>query len=58
MSKLVSRFLKDESGAAAIEYALIAGLIAVAIIAGATLLGGRINTALTNVANQLAPAAP
>lgn len=53
MSKLVSRFLKDESGAAAIEYALIAGLIAVAIIAGATTLGGKISTQFTNIAAKL-----
>jgi len=32
-------FLRDNEGASAIEYAIIAGLIAVAIIAGATLLG-------------------
>ena len=39
MSKLVARFVKDESGATAIEYGLIAALIAVAIIAGAGALG-------------------
>ena len=36
MTKLLSRFYKDESGATAIEYGLIAALIALAIIAGAT----------------------
>ena len=39
MSKIVSRFVKDESGATAIEYGLIAALIAVAIIGGATAIG-------------------
>ena len=39
MSKLVARFVKDESGATAIEYGLIAALIAVAIITGAGALG-------------------
>ena len=34
---LISRFMKDESGATAIEYALIAALIAVGIIAAATM---------------------
>ena len=43
MSKLVARFVKDESGATAIEYGLIAALIAVAIIAGAGALGTAIN---------------
>ncbi len=41
MTKLFSRFLKDESGATAIEYGLIAALISVALIAGATTLGGQ-----------------
>ena len=40
MTKLVSRFLKDESGATAIEYGLIAALISVALITGAGALGG------------------
>ena len=37
--QFVQSFLREEDGAAAIEYGLIAALIAVAIIAGATLLG-------------------
>ena len=36
MSKLIARFAKDESGATAIEYGLIAALISVALITGAT----------------------
>jgi pilus assembly protein Flp/PilA len=43
MSKLVARFVKDESGATAIEYGLIAALIAVAIIVGAGALGTALN---------------
>ena len=39
MTKIFARFLKDESGATAIEYGLIAALISVAIIAGASTLG-------------------
>ncbi len=35
MTKIFARFLKDESGATAIEYGLIAALISVAIIGGA-----------------------
>ncbi len=35
MTKLISRFYKDESGATAIEYGLIAALIALAIMVGA-----------------------
>ena len=41
--QFVQSFLRDEDGAAAIEYGLIAALIAVAIIAGAALLGTNLN---------------
>jgi len=53
MTKLLSRFYKDESGATAIEYGLIATLIAVAIISGATLLGGNLNTRFTGIATTV-----
>jgi len=46
-------FLRDDSGATAIEYGLIAALIAVAIIAGATSVGGSLATTFNNVANSL-----
>ncbi|EIM71982.1 components of type IV pilus, pilin subunit [Nitratireductor aquibiodomus RA22] len=54
MANLFARFLKDESGATAIEYGLLAALIAVAIIGGATTLGGNINAKLTSVAGSIA----
>lgn len=44
MTKFFSRFAQDESGATAIEYGLIAALIAVVIIAGVTALGGSLDT--------------
>lgn len=53
MSKLILRFLWDQSGATAIEYGLIAALISVAIIAGATTLGGTLNSMFQNIANQM-----
>ncbi|NGO64986.1 Flp family type IVb pilin [Rhizobium daejeonense] len=43
MTKIFARFLKDESGATAIEYGLIAALISVALITGATTLGNALN---------------
>jgi pilus assembly protein Flp/PilA len=49
MSKLVARFVKDESGATAIEYGLIAALIAVAIIMGAGALGTAINSKFNDI---------
>ena len=51
--KLVSRFLKNESGATAIEYGLIAALISVAIIGGATVVGTGVNNTFTNVSGKL-----
>ena len=53
MSKFVSRFLKDESGATAIEYGLIVALIAVVIIAAVTTIGNKLNTDFTTVGNKL-----
>jgi len=42
-ARFIQTFLRDEDGAAAIEYGLIAALIAVAIIVGAGLLGVNLN---------------
>lgn len=47
-------FLRDEDGAAAIEYGLIAALIAVAIIVGATLLGTSLDGLFTRLGNCMA----
>jgi len=43
------RFLKDESGATAIEYGLIAALISVAIITGATTVGSTLNSKFDSI---------
>lgn len=53
MSKIFARFMKDESGATAIEYGLIAALISVALIAGATTLGNSLNTQFNNLSSYL-----
>jgi pilus assembly protein Flp/PilA len=47
------RFVKDDSGATAIEYGLIAALVSVAIIAALTLLGNNLNATFQAVANNL-----
>jgi pilus assembly protein Flp/PilA len=52
MSKFVA-FLKNESGATAIEYGLIAAGISVAIIAVVNGLGTQLNTVFTSVSTQL-----
>jgi pilus assembly protein Flp/PilA len=53
MSKLVIRFLKDDSGATAIEYGLIAAGIAVAIIAIVQGVGTNLNTTFGSVQTAL-----
>jgi pilus assembly protein Flp/PilA len=53
MNKLVWRFMKDESGATAIEYGLIAAGISVAIIAVVQGLGSKLKTTFTSVQNAL-----
>lgn len=50
---MISRFLKDQSGATAIEYGLIAGLIAVVIITSVTAIGTKLNTKFTTISNSL-----
>mgnify|MGYP001765595950 CR=1 FL=1 len=50
---LFARFLKDESGATAIEYGLIASLVAIAIISGAGTLGNNLNNTFTNLAKNM-----
>lgn len=53
MTKLFARFLKDESGATAIEYGLIAALISVALVAGATTLGNSIGVTFNNLTDTM-----
>lgn len=53
MTALFARFAKDQSGATAIEYGLIAGLISVVILAALTTIGTKINTKFTNIAGAL-----
>ena len=49
----VARFVRDESGATAIEYGLIAALIAVGIIAAATTLGNSLSSLFGRISNRL-----
>ena len=53
MSKFVTRFMKDESGATAIEYGLIAALIAVVLIGVLTLLGTNLNAKFQTISDKL-----
>ena len=51
--KRIVAFLKNESGATAIEYGLIAAGISVAIIAAVNLIGTDLNTSFTSISTQL-----
>lgn len=53
MQNLVTRFIKDESGATAIEYGLIAALISVALIAGARAIGTGLDEKFGDVATAI-----
>jgi len=56
MNILFTRFVKDESGATAIEYGLIAAGISVAIIAAVKGLGTQLNSTFSTITSQLASA--
>lgn len=56
MKALINKFLADEEGATAIEYGLIAALIAVAIITAVRNVGTELNTTFTKVDTELATA--
>ncbi len=53
MSNLIARFVKDESGATAIEYGLIAALIALAIMVGAGSLGNALSSKFNAIASAV-----
>jgi pilus assembly protein Flp/PilA len=53
MRRVIANFMKDESGATAIEYGLIAAGISVAIIVAVNSLGTTLNTTFGNVNTQL-----
>jgi pilus assembly protein Flp/PilA len=53
MKKLMTRFAKDESGATAIEYGLIAAGISVAIITVVNTIGTNLNTKFNSIATAL-----
>ena len=53
MRKMLETFVRDENGATAIEYGLIAALIAVAIIGGVTAVGSNLSSTFTGIASNL-----
>ncbi len=53
MLKQIVNFLKDEEGASAVEYGLIVGLIAVAVVVILGTMGGGLNTLFTTVSDEV-----
>ena len=58
MTQIFARFMKDESGATAIEYGLIAALISVAIIAGASTVGTQLGALFTKIGGKITTNTP
>ncbi|WP_310630948.1 MULTISPECIES: Flp family type IVb pilin [unclassified Paraburkholderia] len=58
MNKLVKLFAQSEEGVTALEYGLIAGLIAVVIAASASSLGTQLSSVFTYITNQLTTSVP
>ncbi|BCF90781.1 MULTISPECIES: Flp family type IVb pilin [Paraburkholderia] len=57
MKNAINQFLREEDGVSAIEYGLLAGLIAVAVITTVTTLGTNLRTVFTTISNKLAAVA-
>ena len=57
IARYIDSFVRDEEGVTAIEYGLIAALIAIVIIAGATLLGTNLNALFNRIAGIIGPLA-
>ena len=53
MSNIFSRFVRDDSGATAIEYGLIAALIAVVVIGAVTAVGSGLSTTFDTVSSKV-----
>lgn len=58
MSNAIMKFLRDEEGATAIEYGLIAGLIAVALVTTLTTLGTDLGALFTSISGTITTATP
>ena len=56
--KIRDAYLKDETGATAVEYAIIIGLIAISVIAGATLIGQSVGQTLQDTSDTVGPVTP
>lgn len=55
MKAFISRFNKDESGATAIEYGLIAGIVSIVIVTGLGLFGDQLGATFARIATAMTP---
>ena len=53
MYATLSRFIRDDSGATALEYGLIAGLIATVMVTATKTMGGKLANTFTNLGNKM-----
>ena len=53
MQAILTRFVRDDSGATALEYGLVAGLIATVMVTATKTLGGKLTNSFVNVGNKL-----
>jgi pilus assembly protein Flp/PilA len=53
MHATLSRFIRDDSGATALEYGLIAGLIATIMVTATKTMGGKLANTFTNVGDKM-----
>ena len=53
MKKFLNRFIRSESGASAVEYGILVGVIALVVILGATTLGSTLSASFVDAANSL-----
>jgi pilus assembly protein Flp/PilA len=53
MKKFLNRFIRSESGASAVEYGILVGVIALVVILGATTLGSTLSSSFSNAAASL-----
>ena len=56
MLNAITTFIRDEEGATAVEYGLMAALIAAVIITAVTAIGSSLNTVFTNISDKLTAA--
>lgn len=53
MQAILTRFIRDDSGATALEYGLIAGLITTVMVTATKTLGGKLTNTFVNVSSKL-----